>query len=63
MTEYKPSIVTHHAGGRVTRQIDPQAVVDYNDLVRFGWLSREEAMRHLYPEEAQEIYDPGKRWG
>ena len=63
MTEYKPSIVTRHADGRVTRQVDPRGVVDYNDLVRYGLLSREEAMRHLYPEEADEIFNPGKRWG
>ena len=60
MTEYKPSIIVTHSDGKVTRLVDPKAVTDYLELVRFGLLTSEEAHRRLYPEEAADIYDPSR---
>ena len=44
--------------------VEPQVALDVLAIVSSGDLTMEAAMRHLYPEVATQIYNPGRwPWG
>jgi hypothetical protein len=46
------------------RTVPGDVAMQFAEMVRYGVLSDEQAMRHLFPEEAAEIYNPGRwPWG